>query len=104
LSSLPLLAAAIANFRILLPLGLGCLAVIIALPVAAVRGKLHIPGYVGLAFVSFVAGLLLGHLSGARGIVGTMTGIALSIFSILLIAAAIGSVLALFFYRQPTET
>jgi lysylphosphatidylglycerol synthetase-like protein (DUF2156 family) len=103
LSSFQVLALAIPNLHTILPVGLGCLGLIIALPVAAARGKLHIPGYVGLALLSFVAGLLLGHFSGVRAIVGTMTGIALSILAILLIAAAVGCVLAVFFYRHPAE-
>ncbi len=92
------------NFSLLLPLSLACCAVIIAIPVSAVRGRLHIPGYVGLALLTFVLGLLAGKLSGARGVTGTNSGVVLSLLFFFLIAAALGCVLALFFYRDPPET
>jgi hypothetical protein len=88
---------------VLVPLGLACLAVLVVLPWAAARGKLHVPGYVGLAFLGCVLGLLLGRISGARGVSGTIGGLFLSILFFLLMATAVGSVLALFFYRHPPE-
>jgi uncharacterized membrane protein len=91
------------NFSLLLPLSLACCAVITAIPVSAVRGRLHIPGYVGLALLTFVFGLLAGKLSGARGITGTNFGVALSLLFFFLIAVALGCILALFFYRDPPE-
>jgi hypothetical protein len=92
-----------ANFRLVVPLSVGCFAIIIALPFAAARSRLHIPGYVGLAFLGFILGLLCGRISGVRGVSGTPTGVLLSLIFFLLIAVAIGSVLALFFYRDPPE-
>jgi hypothetical protein len=87
----------------MLPLVLACLAVLVAIPAAAARGKLHVPGYAGLAFLGFALGLLAGRISGARSITGTVTGVCLSILCFLLMATAVGSVLAIFFYRHAPE-
>ena len=78
-----------------LPLSIVCIAVVIAIPAAAARARLHIPGYVGLAFLAFALALLLGWLSGTHSIAGTTTGLLLSIVFFLLIAAAVGCVVAL---------
>ncbi len=91
------------NLPVIVPLLLACLGVLVAIPVAAARGKLHIPGYVGLAFLAFALGLLFGRISGARAVAGTIAGLSLSILFFLLMATAVGSVLALFFYRHPPE-
>jgi hypothetical protein len=101
--SLEVLAAFAAQLSIVVPLLLVCLGVLVAMPVAAARGKLHVPGYVGLAFLAFALGLLLGRISGARAVTGTIAGLALSILFFLLMATAVGSVLALFFYRHRPE-
>lgn len=85
------------------PLLLACLSVIVGIPFAAARGKLHIPGYAGLAFLAFAIALLVGRIAGVHGITGTTSGLFLSILFFLLVATAVGSVLALFFYRQPPE-
>jgi hypothetical protein len=79
----------------------GCVAIVTAIPVAAARRKLHIPGYVGLAFLAFVIALLAGKFSGRAGITGTSSGVFLSILFFFLMATAVGSVVALFFYRHP---
>jgi hypothetical protein len=92
-----------ANFRLVVPLSVACFAIIIVLPFAAARSRLHIPGYVGLAFLGFILGLVCGRISGVRGVSGTPTGVLLSLIFFLLIAVAIGSVLALFFFRDPPE-
>jgi hypothetical protein len=96
-------AAITTNLSLLVPLTIACCAVIVAIPLFAFRGRLHIPGYVGLAFLTFVSGLLVGKLSGSRAFARTPSGVALSLFFFLLIAIGIGSVLALFFYRDPPE-
>jgi lysylphosphatidylglycerol synthetase-like protein (DUF2156 family) len=72
--------------------------------VCARRGKLHIPGYVGLAFLAFAVALVLGRVAGARAVSGTHVGVVVSILYFLLIAVAVGSILALFFYRHPPQT
>lgn len=89
---------------LVLALGVGCLLVALMVLFAASRGKLHVPGYVGLALASFAVALILGRASGAQSIRGTHTGAVLSILFFLLVAVAIGSVLAIFFYREPPET
>ena len=88
---------------ILLPLMLVSSAIVTLIPVAARRGKLHIPAYVGITVLSFGVGLLFGRVAGMRGVVGTSFGAILSIVFFSLMAAAVGSVLALFFYRDPPE-
>lgn len=93
-----------ARSPLVLALGVGCLFAALLVLFAASRGKLHVPGYVGLALASFVVALILGRASGAQSIRGTHLGAALSIVFFLLIAVAIGSVLAIFFYREPPET
>jgi hypothetical protein len=88
--------------RFLWPLVLaGCVAIVTAIPVAAAKRKLHIPGYVGLAFLSFIVALLAGKFSGRAGITGTPSGVFLSILFFFLMATAVGSVVALFFYKHP---
>src|SRR5450755_310080 len=78
-----------------------CLPFIFGIPIAAARRKLHIPGYVGIAFASLIMGLLVGRISGLRGVSGTRAGFSLSILFFLLIASTVGSIIALFFYRHP---
>ena len=94
----------VARSPLVLGLGVGCLVVALAVLFAASRGKLHVPGYVGLALASFAVALILGRASGAQSIRGTHTGALLSILFFLLVAVSIGSVLAIFFYREPPET
>jgi lysylphosphatidylglycerol synthetase-like protein (DUF2156 family) len=84
-------------------LGVVCVFVALAIPYAASRGRLHIPGYVGLALLSFAVALILGRISGAQSVRGTRSGEVLSIVFFLLVAVAVGSVLAIFFYRDPLE-
>jgi hypothetical protein len=95
------LYAAAPKLFFLLPLLLACLAIIVGLSVAASRSHLHIPAYVGMAFLAFAAAMLAGHFSGATAVTGTPAGAVLSILFFLLIAVTVGSVLALFFYRHP---
>ena len=91
------------NLFVVVPLVLACLFVLVAMPAAARRGKLHVPGYAGLAFLGFALALLAGRISGARAVTGTLGGLLLSILFFLLMATAVGSVLAIFFYRHPPE-
>jgi hypothetical protein len=97
------LAALAPNLPVSVPLLLACLGVLVGIPVAAARGKLHVPGYAGLAFLAFILGLVLGRIAGARAVSGTIAGLSLSILFFLLMATAVGSVLALLFYRHPPE-
>jgi hypothetical protein len=91
------------HFLLATSLALTCLLIIVLIPTYASRGKFHIPGYVGLAFLTFAIGLLLGRTAGARAVTGTIAGLLLSIAFFLLIATALGSILALFFYSHPPE-
>jgi hypothetical protein len=91
------------NLRLVVPLLVACFAIMIVVPLAAARSRLHIPGYVGLAFLASILGLICGRISGIRGVAGTSWGVMLSLVFFLLIAFAVGSVLALFFYRDPPD-
>lgn len=89
---------------LLIAVGVACVLVVLAVLFAASRGKLHIPGYVGLALVTFAAAFICGRISGAHSVRGARSGEILSIVFFLLVAVAVGSVLAIFFYREPPET
>jgi len=78
-------------------------AIAVGISICARRGKLHIPGYIGLAFLAFVVALILGRISGAPGVTGTHFGLLLSVLFFLLMAVAVSSILALFFYRHPPQ-
>jgi lysylphosphatidylglycerol synthetase-like protein (DUF2156 family) len=79
-------------------------AIAVGISVCARRGKLHIPGYIGLAFLAFAVALILGKISGARAVMGTHFGLLLSILFFLLMAVAVSSIVALFFYRHPPQS
>lgn len=96
-------AALTVRMQIWIPLALGCFILAGAIPYAASRGKLHMPGYVGIAALAAAAGFLAGRLSGGPGIQGTSAGVVLSIIFFLMVAALIGSILALFLYRGAPE-
>jgi len=88
---------------LVLVLGVACVFVALAVPYAASRGKLHIPGYVGLALVSFAVAFICGRISGAQSVRGTRSGEVLSIVFFLLMSVAVGSVLGIFFHREPPQ-
>jgi lysylphosphatidylglycerol synthetase-like protein (DUF2156 family) len=85
-------------------LSLASAAIAVGISVCARRGKLHIPGYIGLAFLAFAVALILGKISGARAVTGTHFGLLLSILFFLLMAVAVSSIVALFFYRHPPQS
>ncbi len=89
------------NLELVIPLALSCLAIMIILPISAARSRLHIPGWVGFALFSFVLSYTCARISGVHSIVGKPTGIFFSIACFLFLAAALGSVIALFFYKDP---
>jgi hypothetical protein len=91
------------HFLLVMSLALACLVIVVLIPTYASKGKFHIPGYVGLALLTFAIGLLLGRMAGGRAVTGTIAGLLLSIVFFLLIATALGSILALFFYNHPPE-
>jgi len=86
---------------IVIPLVVACLVIVGIIPMAAVRGKLHVPGYAGMAMLAFAVSLLFGKLAGFRRAAASPAGPIFSIIFFLLIAVAVGSILALFFYRDP---
>jgi hypothetical protein len=93
------IALAESRHTIIVPLLAVCALVVIAIPIAAARGKLHMPGYAGLALLALVVGLLLGRMA-THAAKGSGTAVALSTIFFILIAIAIGSVLALACYRE----
>jgi hypothetical protein len=89
------------NYELVIPLALSCLAVMIILPISAARSRLHIPGWIGFALFSFVLSYTCARISGVHSYVGRPVGIGFSIACFLFLAAALGSVIALFFYKDP---
>ena len=90
-----------AKFAIVIPLVAACLVIVALIPMAAARRKFHIPGYIGIALLAFALSLVFGKLAGFTRIAGSAAGPILSILFFLLIAVAVGSILALLFYRDP---
>jgi hypothetical protein len=84
---------------ILIPLAAGCLAIVLLVPIGAFRGVLHIPAYCGFALLAFAFGLIVGNVAGTQ-IPGSFLGVGLSIVFFLAMAACLGSILAIFVYRQ----
>jgi hypothetical protein len=91
------------HLSILLALGLGCVGIVVAIPLGAHRGKLHVPGYTGIAILAFIASFLFGIASGYRPFAGSPVGIALSLLCFWSAAACVGSILALFFCRSHAD-
>lgn len=89
------------NLQLVIPLALSCLAIMIILPISAARSRLHIPGWVGFALFSFVLSYTCARISGVHTYVGRPAGVGFSIACFLFLAAALGSVIALFFYKDP---
>jgi hypothetical protein len=88
---------------LIVPLIFVSLAILVAIPVAASRGKLHIAGYIGLALAAFAAAMISGKLSGVHRITGTIFGLLLSILFFSAIATVLGSLAALAFYKAPKD-
>ncbi|MFZ0582545.1 MAG: hypothetical protein WAN72_11540 [Candidatus Acidiferrales bacterium] len=84
---------------ILIPLVAACFVIVLFVPIAAFQGALHIPAYCGFALVAFAFGLIVGKVAGAQ-IPGSFLGVGLSIVFFLAMAACLGSILAIFVYRQ----
>ena len=91
------------KWGLLVPVILACLVIVAAVPTAAARSKLHMPAYIGMAILAFVASLVFGEISGARRVTGTILGMVLSVGCFLSIAVVVGSILALLVYREPPE-
>jgi hypothetical protein len=88
------------RLSIVVPLIAACILIAVSISFLAHRGKLHIPGYAGIAALGFILSLIFGRFAGARSIVGTTLGVLCSILCFMLLAVVIGSIVALFFYRH----
>jgi hypothetical protein len=93
-------SASAPRLSIVVPLIAACILIAASISFFAHRGKLHIPGYAGIAALGFILSLMFGRFAGARFIAGTMLGVLFSILCFLLLAMAVGSIVALFFYRH----
>jgi hypothetical protein len=89
---------------IVIILGIFCAAIAIVIPSMAYKGKLHVPGYVGLALLSFALAFVCGRILAARHMTGSTSGVSLAIVFYMLVAVTAGSFLGIFFYREPPET
>ena len=88
------------RLSIVVPLIATCILIAASISFFAHRGKLHIPGYAGIAALGLVLSLTFGKVAGTRSIAGTAVGVFFSILCFLLLAVVIGSIVALFFYRH----
>ena len=84
---------------ILIPLSAACFAIVLLVPIRAFQGMLHMPAYCGFALLAFAFGLIVGKIAGMQ-VPGSFLGVALSILFFLAMAACLGSILAIFVYRQ----
>jgi hypothetical protein len=89
------------NLELVIPLALSCFAIMVILPISAARSRLHIPGWVGFALFSFVLSYTCARISGVHSFVGKPAGVFFSIACFLFLASALGSIIALFFYKDP---
>ena len=88
------------KLSIVVPLIAACILIAVWISFLAHRGKLHIPGYSGIAMLGFVLSLGFGKIAGAHSIAGTVLGVFFSILCFLFLAVVVGSIVALFFYRR----
>ena len=106
-AAMPLTGLVVAFFAprlsIVVPLFIACLFVLLSIPITSRRGKLSIPACVGIGLGAAALALAMGKLAGRHGVTGTAVGILVSALFFLLISAAVGSLLGLFFYREPPE-
>jgi hypothetical protein len=107
LATTPITCLVVAFFAprltIAVPLFIACLFVLLSIPITSRRGKLSIPACVGIGLGAAALALAMGKLAGRHGVAGTTLGILVSALFFLLISAAVGSLLGLFFYREPPE-
>lgn len=91
------------NLGVIVPLSLSCLVLVVVIPAAAWRGKLNVPVYALMLFVSAFVAYGIGKLAGAQSVHGTTLGVVVSFIFFLLVATAAGCFFGIFFYRQPME-
>ena len=87
------------HLAILIPLLAACLGIVLLVPIASFQGRLHIPAYCGFALLALIFGVIVGKIAAAQ-IPGSFPGVSLSIVFFLAMAACLGSILAIFVYRQ----
>jgi hypothetical protein len=85
---------------IITALALGCIAIVVGIPAAAHRGKLHVPGYIGIALLAFPTSFICGLASGYHWFAGSLVGVALSLLCFWSAAVGVGSIVAVFFCRD----
>jgi hypothetical protein len=61
-------------------------------------------GYIGIALAAFCSAIILGKISGIRGVSGTPIGLLLSVLFFFAISTVLGSIAALAFYKHPPES
>jgi hypothetical protein len=88
------------NFGVIIPLALSCLVLVVVIPSAAWRGRMNVPFYALLLFVSAFVAFGTAKVAGAPSIHGTTLGVVITFISFLLVAGAVGSFLGILFYRQ----
>ena len=88
---------------VIVPLSLSCLVVVAVIPSAAWRGKMNVPFYALMLFVSAFVAFGIGKVAGAQSVHGTTLGVVISFIFFLLVATSVGSFMGIFFYRQPTD-
>jgi hypothetical protein len=88
------------KLAIVIPLIAVCILIVVSVSFFARRGKLHIPGYAGIAALGFFLSLLFGKIAGSHSIAGTIVGVFFSILCFLFLAVVVGSIIALLFYRH----
>lgn len=90
------------NFGVVVPLSLSCLVVLVVVPAAAWRGKMNVPLYALIMFMSAFLAFFVGRVAGWQSVHGTTLGEVVSFIFFLLVAGAGGSFLGIFFYRHPS--
>jgi hypothetical protein len=96
-------SASAPKLSIVVPLIAACILIAVSISFCARRGKLHIPGYAGIAGLGFVLSLTFGKIAGAHSVAGTTVGVFFSVLCFLLLAVVVGSIIALFFCRHSPE-
>jgi hypothetical protein len=84
---------------ILIPLVAACFGIVGLVPIGAFQGMLHIPAHCGFALLAIVFGVIAGKVAGTQ-VPGSLLGVGLSIVFFRAMAACLGSILAIFVYRQ----
>lgn len=90
------------NFGVVVPLSLSCLVVLAVVPAAAWRGKMNVPFYALIMFMSAFLAFFVGRVAGWQSVHGTPLGVVVSFIFFLLVAGAGGCFLGIFFYRHPS--